>query len=293
MAFWPEEKLPSMKHNLACCALSNERARSAERRYFTMTEQANAVTRVDTKRLLGSLWRKSWIVGIVAVVSAVVILCGSLLFITPRYTASAMLYVSNSSISISSGFSISSSDLTAAQSLVRTYLVVLNSNSTLETVIREAGVTYNCEELKEMITAGAVNGTEVFEVSVTSEDPKEAKHIANAIAVVLPGRIASVVEGSTVRVVDYAEEPENCSYPNYVLSTGIAFAAGALLTVFIIVAKELSNRTIRSEEYLTQTYKNIPLLAVIPDTREKGKSSYQGYYDSRRTRQGSQRGGKN
>lgn len=274
------------------CALTRQ-GRSAERRYFTMTEQANAVTRVDAKRLLGNLWRKSWIVGIVAVVSAALMLCGSLLFVTPRYTASAMLYVSNSSISISSGFSISSSDLTAAQSLVRTYLVVLNSNSTLETVIREAEVSYTCEELREMITADAVNGTEVFEVSVTSEDPKEAKLIANAIAVVLPGRIASVVDGSTVRVVDYAEDPVKCSYPDYVLNTGIAFAAGAFLTVFVLVAKELANSTIRSEEYLTQTYKDIPLLAVIPDAREKSKSNYHGYYDSRRAHQGNQRGGKN
>lgn len=256
-----------------------------------MTGQEITPVKVNTKRLLNNLLRKSWLVALIAVALAATVLFASVMLLTPKYTASTMMYVSNSSLSNSSGFSISSSDLTAAQSLVRTYLVVLNSNSTLEMVIREAGLSYTCEDLLEMISAGAVNGTEVFAVSVTSPDPKEAQRIANAIAVVLPTQISSVVEGSTVRVVDYAEEPKNSSYPNYTLNTGIGFLAGGLLTALVLVAKELSNSTIRSEDYLTQTYKNIPLLAVIPNAHEKSRSNYHSYYSAYHTQQGGNKEG--
>ena len=91
---------------------------------------------------------------------------------------------------------ISNSELSAAQSLVDTYVVILNSRTTLDQVRAAARVTYTDRELQKMIQAQAVNSTEVFEVTVTSEDPQEAQKIANTIAQVLPSRISSVVEGS-------------------------------------------------------------------------------------------------
>lgn len=245
-----------------------------------MTGQETTGAKKNTKRILRHLLRKSWIVAIVAVALAALVLCGSIFLLTPRYTASVMMYVSNSSLSIGSGFSISNSDLTAAQSLVRTYLVVLNSNSTLETVIREAELSYTCDELRDMLSAGAVNGTEVFEISVTSEDPKEAQYIANAIAVVLPSQISSVVDGSAVRVVDYAELPNKPSFPNYILNTLVAFGVGNVAMILLIVIRDLTNNTVRSEEYLTQNYRDIPLLAVIPDAQDKSGGYYRGYYSS-------------
>ena len=53
-----------------------------------------------------------------------------------------------------------------------------------------------------MITASAVNGTEIFEIVVTNPDNQKAELIANTIADVLPKKIANIVEGSSVRIVD-------------------------------------------------------------------------------------------
>lgn len=51
-----------------------------------------------------------------------------------------------------------------------------------------------------MVQAEAVNSTEVFSIDVTSPDPQEAELIANAIADILPDRIADIVEGSSVKI---------------------------------------------------------------------------------------------
>ena len=48
-----------------------------------------------------------------------------------------------------------------------------------------------------MITASAVNGTEIFEIVVTNPDNQKAELIANTIADVLPKKIANIVEGSS------------------------------------------------------------------------------------------------
>lgn len=83
----------------------------------------------------------------------------------------------------------------------------------LEQVIEEENLPYDYETLSDMIEAGAVNSTEVFEIQVTSADPEEAERIANCVAEILPDRIAEIVEGSSVKIVDYAIVPSQKSSP--------------------------------------------------------------------------------
>lgn len=233
----------------------------------------------ELKRVFQAIWRRAWVVAVAAVLCCALFLGIAVFFITPQYEATTMLYVNNTSISVgSAGFSISDSALTAAQNLVKTYVVILRSRSTLERVIRLAEVDYTYEELSEMISADSVNDTEIFEVVVTSPDPVEADRIANTIAVVLPGQIAGIVEGSSVRVVDYSVVPTKQASPHYGFMALIGFVLGFLVSSLCLFVKELLNTTIRSEEYLTYAYPKVPLLAVIPDLEEKSRGAYYGGY---------------
>ena len=161
---------------------------------------------IDLVQLAKALWHRAW-----AIVLAMVIFGGAAFgyarfLITPLYQASAMMYVNNSSINVGST-QVDLSDLSAAQSLVETYIVILKTRGTLEQVIEQENLSYDYETLSDMIEAGAVNSTEVFEIQVTSADPEEAERIANCIAELLPGRISEIVEGSSVKIVDYAIVP--------------------------------------------------------------------------------------
>ncbi len=112
--------------------------------------------------------------------------------------------------------------------------------------------------------AKAVNHTEIFEVTVTSRDPREAERVANTITVVLPSKIAQIVDGSSVRTVDYAVVPEKCHSPSITVCTLVGILAGALLSCGVVVAQELLDEQIHSEEELLQTY-SLPVLAAVPD----------------------------
>ena len=102
----------------------------------------------ELKRVFQAIWRRAWVVAVAAVLCCALLLGIAVFFITPQYEATTMLYVNNTSISVgSAGFSISDSALTAAQNLVKTYVVILRSRSTLERVIRLAEVDYTYEEL--------------------------------------------------------------------------------------------------------------------------------------------------
>ena len=169
---------------------------------------------IDVLELARALWKKAWAILLVAVIVAGSVLACTVVFIKPKYTAQTLLYVNSSNISLGSAkVSISASELSAAQSLVDTYIVILETRTTLNDVIAQSGVPYTYEEIIEnnMIQAEAVNSTEVFAIEVTSTDPKEAETLANTIGAVLPNKIASIVEGSSARIVDYAVVPSKKS----------------------------------------------------------------------------------
>ena len=234
---------------------------------------------IDVLELARALWKKAWAILLVAVIVAGSVLACTVVFIKPKYTAQTLLYVNSSNISLGSAkVSISASELSAAQSLVDTYIVILKTRTTLNDVIAQSGVPYTYEEIIEnnMIQAEAVNSTEVFAIEVTSTDPKEAETLANTIGAVLPNKIASIVEGSSARIVDYAVVPSKKSSPNLTKNTLIGFVLGAFLAAAAVVVEKLMDTKVRDTDYLKQTY-DIPVLAVIPDLTSSGGKNYSQY----------------
>lgn len=230
-----------------------------------MENRNDSELEIDVLKLLQSMWRKAWVILLVTILAGSAAFAGTAVFIRPKYRAEALMYVNSSNISVGgTKVSISQSELTAAQTLVDTYIVIMNTRTTLEDVIEQTGVPYTYEELRNMITAEAVNGTEVFSIQVVSKSPSEAETLANAIARILPEKIASIVEGSSARIVDYAVVPAKKDSPSLIKSTAIGAVLGFFLTCGVVVVQELMDDLIHDADYLTQTY-DVPVLAVIPD----------------------------
>ncbi len=235
---------------------------------------------IDLLKLAQVLLRKLKFIIAITLLFAVGTFAVTYYLITPMYTATAMMYVNNSSFSLgNTSFSISQGELSAAQSLVDTYVVILKSRTTLEDIIEKDALEYSYEELYDMIESEAVNSTEIFGVDVTSPDPQEAEKIANTITEVLPERIADIVDGSDVRIVDYAVVPSERTSPSFTMNTVIGALVGFVLAAAIVILRYMFDDQIHEEEYLTQTYPDIPLLAVVPDMlSSEGKGYY--YYSS-------------
>lgn len=237
----------------------------------------NEYIKIDLMKIMEGLVHRLW-----AIILAMVV-CGGALFsyatfcITPMYESSVLMYVNNSSFSVgATSFSISSSEISAAKSLVDTYLVILKTRSTLNDVIRQGALDISYERLCRMISAESVNDTEVFSVTVTNADPQLAEHIANTIAQILPTKIADIVEGSSVRIVDYAVVPSEKVSPSIQKYAMVGMIGGLLISCAIIIIKEIMDDQIRSVNYLLENYEDIPLLTVVPDLLSEKSSK--GYY---------------
>lgn len=235
-------------------------------------------TVIDLFELLGVFVKRIWLPIITTVSGAILALIITLLFITPLYKSSALLYVNNSDFSLGS-VSISTADLSAAKSLVSTYSVILKSRTVINEVKDLSGVEYTYDEMIDMVEAKSVENTEVFSITVTSPDPKEAEMLANLYAKVLPEKISEIVNGSEPKVVDYAVVAAKRSSPSYLKNTAIGAVLGFAIAAAIIVISYLRDDIIHSEEYITKTYPNIPLLTVVPDLINTKSDGY-GYYKS-------------
>ena len=234
---------------------------------------------IDLLGLFHALIRKIWIVLLCMLLAGAATFGATYFFVEPEYQASVLFYVNNSSISIGGAtVSFSGAEISAARSLADTYMVLLTSIPTVESVIEEAGVDYTYEQLSSMITSSTINNTEIFRATVTASDPYEAQLLANTIADVLPERIAEVVDGSAVRVVQHAKLPTVRSAPNYTQYVILACCFGAIVSIFVLVVYYFRKGSIQSEDYLKQAYPNIPLLAVIPDASSSRSDRAYRYY---------------
>lgn len=203
--------------------------------------------------------RIAWII-VIGVLTGALVGILSALFITPKYSSSTKLYVNNTQDKTAY---ITQSDLAVAKSLVATYIVVIESDTTLEKVAAEADVDYTPKEIRKNLKAASISGTEAFSVTVTDPDADVAYRLAAAIVAVAPDEISRVVEGGNVKVID---QPKMALEPN---STGvvrnavIGFFAGLVVSFVVFFLTELLDITIYEEEDLDGKFA-YPVIGVIP-----------------------------
>ena len=236
---------------------------------------------IDLAHIIKTLWHKAWLIVLSGFLAAVMGFSIAAFMIKPTYSSSIMLYVNNSSFSLgNTSFSITSSEITAAQNLVRTYTEILNNRTTLEEVISKTEVPYSYRELSGMIVAVPSNETEIMKVTVTTEDPYEAAKIANCIAEVLPARVSVIIDGASMEVVDSAVPELQKVAPSITTYTAVGFVLGVLLSIIVLVILALLDDRIHDEDYILQNY-DCPILAKVPDLLNSGSRHYGYYYQTK------------
>lgn len=236
-----------------------------------MTEkktQDDLVTVLSVRQILLLLLRRCWMIVLSAMICGGACYYVSSNFITPRYESTVAFYVNNNSFSDDNR--LSSSDLWVSQSLVDTYMVILDTGTTMREVIDQAGVDLTTGELEKMIQAKIVENTEIFTVSVTGEDPEVTQKLADAIATVLLDRIDSILAGATARVVDHAVLPAEPSEPSPVRNAVSGALFGAVFCASVLVLRVLLSIRIRKEEDIARVT-DLPILTSIPAMALHGK----------------------
>lgn len=240
---------------------------------------------IDILHILKSLWRNVWIILLAVAIAAGAGFCYAEFFVDDTYSSTILLYVNNKSFSLgNTSFNISSSDITASQSLVKTYGIILNNRTTLESVKydidNQTSRKYSVKELSKMIESGSTNNTEIMYVKVTSTNAKDAKIIADSITEILPIRINTIIKDATMVPVDEAAIDDKADGPSVVKYTAVGLILGMLAAVVIIGIFAMLDDRIHDEEYIIQTYE-YPILAKIPNLINADGKKHGYYYETR------------
>lgn len=222
---------------------------------------------LDLRELIQILLRGIWIVIASTLSAGLIVFLITHFIITPLYSASIKLYVDNSTEMTTS---ITSSDVAAAQSLVDTYIAIIQSDIVLDEVIAANDSHYSTGALLKMISASSLNKTEVLKVAVTSPDPQEAYEFANSIAEIAPGHLSSIVSGSSVKIVDRAKVPQVPSSPNYKKNIAVGLLLGFILACAFVIIRDLLDTRIKNETDLNRLV-DLPVLGSITEFSEATK----------------------
>ncbi len=236
------------------------------------TGRDSELIKIEPQKMFNAIKNNLWKIILITLLFGALAMAYSKFMLTPMYQASASFYVNNSIQTENNSTSISNGDIVTSAKLVDSYMVILKTRDTLTSVIDYAGVDISCGQLAGMISASAVDETEIFKVNVNSPDPVLAEKIANAIAHVAPERISSIIEGSSAKVVDFPVVPTSPYFPNHSKNVTTGLMIGLALSLAVVILLEIFDITIKNEDDLTNA-SQYPVLALIPDLNQNTKRS--------------------
>ena len=235
-------------------------------------KEENEEITIDLGKLFKYYIKHIWSFILAAVAVAVASLVFTALLITPQYKAGVTFYVNNAN-SMQQIESISSSSLATSMKLVQTYVNIIKSNTVLNDVIDAGNLDCSPEYLRGIMTAEQVEETEMFTVSVSHPNAEMAAHIANSIAEVAPESIAGIVEGSSTKIIDYAETPQHPYSPSYKKNIVLGAMLGIIIVGIVQTLRYIFDMRLNDEEDIG-AYFSAPVLGTIPSFEmSSGKKS--------------------
>lgn len=181
-------------------------------------------------------------------------------FLLPKkYVASVEMIVNTSS----NADIVTNDEVNSAKNLVSTYSFILTGSNVLQKVIDELGLDISYETLAKQISVEAVTDTQVFTVSVVTDNVETSKDIIREIVKIAPAEIERAVEAGSCKIVsdlDYQNTPVSPSVPKFTVAAALI---GFLLSLAYALFRVMSRNYLVTEQDILETLE-VPVLGVIP-----------------------------
>ncbi|MBR0456991.1 MAG: capsular polysaccharide biosynthesis protein [Firmicutes bacterium] len=233
-----------------------------------LKDTRNEEMEIDLLELFGYFMSKIWWIVCAFIIGALIAGLITAFIITPKYTATAKMYMVNSS----SQSVVDLTDLNIGQSLSGDYVELLKTRPIVEGVIQEQNLQYSYNQLVSMMGLSVVNETRIIQIDITSPDPKEAMVIANSLADKGVSELPKLMETPAPHIAEYAIVPVNKSSPSLTKNTVIGALLATLLMLAIFTVQFLRDDTFRSAEDIEREFGVMPL-TTIPEGKIEGLAS--------------------
>ena len=167
---------------------------------------------IDVFHLLKILWKRKFLIALVAFVTGTVAFAYSSFIVKPEFTSTTRIYVVNRNQGDKPG--LTNQDLQAGSYLVKDYREIILSQDVLEKVATDLKLDLPPKGLASKIKVTVPVDTRIVSISVTDRLPEEASRIANSLREVAAQKIISVTRVSDVTTLEEARPATSPSSPN-------------------------------------------------------------------------------
>jgi|UniRef100_UPI004026DF17 capsular polysaccharide biosynthesis protein len=228
-----------------------------------LEQDRNEETEIDLLEIFYLLRAKmKWLI-LMFVVGALIFGSFTYFLITPKYTATAKMYM----ISASSGSVLDLSDFNIGTSLSQDYTELIKIRPVFNEVIDNLNLNMEYEELMEKVSISVVGDSRLLAVSVEDEDPKMAQKIVNELvdtAVTYIPKVMNASENAKPTIAEYAVVPDQKSSPNMAKNTILGAVLAMLLGAAYFIIRMLMDDSLNTAEDVEKAFGVMPL-TVIPE----------------------------
>ena len=217
---------------------------------------------IDVFQLVKVLWKRKFLIALVALVAGVTAFAYSSFVIKPQYASTTRIYVVNRNQADKPG--LTNQDLQAGSYLVKDYREIILSQDVLEKVVADQNLTIDAKTLGRKVSVTVPADTRIVSITVRDGNPEEASRIANALREVAAQKIISVTRVSDVTTLEEARPATSPSSPNIRRNTMMATIAGVGIVIVVVLLVELLDDRVKRPEDIEEVM-HISLLGVIPN----------------------------
>ena len=223
----------------------------------------NDEVEIDIGHILSILWEKILVIIATGIIVGLAGFLVSKFLITPKYESETKLYVLNRA----NDSATTLSDVQLSTQLTKDYQILVTSAPVMNQVVKELGLNMKASELASTISVDTPSDTRVLQITVTSDDPKRAKDIADKVAQVSSKKICDIMKIEQVNVIEEGSLSEEPAVDTVQKWTLIGLALGIVLSCAIIIIRSMLDDTVKTTEDV-EKYFDLSTLAVIPISEE-------------------------
>ena len=225
--------------------------------------EKNEEIEIDLLELLRVFMAKIWIIILCVAIFGGASFVGTKLIVTPKYTATSMIYILTKTTSVTS-----LADIQMGEQLTVDFETLAKSRPVVNRVVKDLGLKYTYEEAVDMIATSNPSDTRILKFDITHENPEVAKDFANTLAEVTAERVAYIMDTDKPKIVEEAVVPANPSSPSLLKNLVLGAMLGGMLSAGAILILHLMRDTIQTEEDVRK-YLGLHTLAAIPKEKRR------------------------
>ncbi|MFH5810788.1 YveK family protein [Companilactobacillus sp. FL22-1] len=189
---------------------------------------------------------------------------------TPKYSATTEILVNRKLSSEMQGAQFQ--QVQADVQMISTYKDIITSPTVLSDVNKQIsgypGYPGSMAGIKKSLTINSSQNSQVFSVTAKSTDAGTAAAIANTTAKVFKKKIGKIMSINNVSIVSQAETDTKPVSPRKALNVLVGLVLGVILGIGLAFIRELTDRTVSDESFLTDNL-GLTSLGIVSEIDQK------------------------